>query len=78
MECVEFWLLFRVKENYMSDEKIKQLIKDGHMTTYQIYKKYKLFLTMTIYFDNHKPVDIMRYKWEEYWDILDEAEKNTW
>ena len=58
----------------MSDEKIKQLIKEGHMTTYQIYKKYKLFLTMTIYFDNHKPVDIMRYKWEEYWDILDEYE----
>ena len=28
----------------MSDVKIKQSIKEGHMTDYQIYKKWKFFL----------------------------------
>lgn len=50
----------------MSDEKIKQLIKEGHVTDYQIYRKCKLFLVMTIYFDNHKPVNILKYKWNDY------------
>ena len=59
----------------MKDEAIKQLIKDGHMTDYQLHSKWKHWLTMTIYFDNHKPVDVPKRKWEEYWDILDEGEK---
>ena len=26
------------------------------------------------YFDNHKSVNVMKHKWNEYWDILDKAE----
>ena len=48
------------------NEKIKQLIKDGHMTDYQIYKKWNILPVMTIYFDNHKPMPIREYKWDEY------------
>lgn len=57
----------------MKAEKIKELISEGHMDTYEIIKS--LFtLKMVIYFDNHKPVIIRKGKWNEYWDILDKAE----
>lgn len=57
----------------MKDEKIKSLIKEGHMEKYEIISR-KLFLQMKIYFDNHKPVIISKRKWNDYWDILDAAE----
>lgn len=58
----------------MNDKQIKQLIKDGHMVDYKIYSKWIIFPVMTIYFDNHKSVNVMKHKWNEYWDILDKAE----
>lgn len=58
----------------MKDEEIKRLIQDGHMTDYQIYTKWLVFPTMTIYFDNHEPIDIPKRKWESYWEVLDKAE----
>ena len=58
----------------MRDDKIKELISEGHMQTYEIIKG--LFaLKMVIYFDNHKPVLISKWKWNEYWDVLDKAEE---
>ena len=55
--------------------KIKQLITEGHMIKYEIVSKWNLISpALVIYFDNHKPMPIRRYKWEEYWDILDKAE----
>ena len=43
----------------MRDDKIKELISEGHMQTYEIIKG--LFaLKMVIYFDNHKPVLISK------------------
>lgn len=58
----------------MKDEEIKRLIQDGHMTDYQIYTKWMVFPTMTIYFDNHEPVSVPKWKWGEYWELLDSAE----
>lgn len=60
----------------MKHTEIKKLITDGHMIDYQVMPKWKgFFPALVIYFDNHKPVAIRRYKWEEYWDILDKAEE---
>lgn len=58
----------------MKDRDIKRLIIEGHMKTYEI-RKALFSLKMVIYFDNHKPVQISRKKWDEYWDILDRAEE---
>ena len=61
----------------MKDAEVKQLIKDGHMTSYEITNllNIKKLLVMKIYFDNHEPVLIRKGKWEEYWEILDKAER---
>lgn len=61
----------------MRDGDIKQLIQNGHMTDYEIKPVVKKILIMKIYFDNHRPIFIRKGKWEEYWDILDEAEKQV-
>lgn len=60
----------------MKDAEVKQLIKDGHMTSYEITNllNIKKFLVMKIYFDNHEPVLIRKGKWEEYWEILDKMD----
>ena len=48
----------------MRDIEIKQLIKDGHMTDYEITTLYniKKFVIMRLYFDNHKSVIIRKIK----------------
>lgn len=60
----------------MKDAEVKQLIKDGHMTSYEITKLFniKKLQVMKIYFDNHKPVMVRKSKWEEYWEILDKMD----
>ena len=60
----------------MRDAYIKQMIKEGHMTDYEITSLFgiKKLLIMRIFFDNHKPVIVRKSKWESYWDVLDEAE----
>ena len=60
----------------MKDAEVKQLIKDGHMTSYEITNllNIKKLLVMKINFDNHEPVLIRKGKWEEYWEILDKMD----
>ena len=58
----------------MRDSILKALIQDGHMTGYIIKPILPKLLIMKIFLDNHKPVYLRRSKWEDYWDILDEAE----
>lgn len=52
--------------------KAKQLIADGHLVNYEIVPRWNMIIpAMVLYFDNHKPMPIRRYRWNEYWDILD-------
>ena len=52
--------------------KAKQLIADGHLVNYEIVPRWNMIIpAMVLYFDNHKPIPIRRYRWNEYWDILD-------
>lgn len=63
---------------YNYHAKAKQLIKDKHLTDYQIVPRWNFISpALVLYFDNHKPMPIRKYKWEEYWDILDETEKEV-
>ena len=57
--------------------KAKQLIKEGHLTDYEIVERWNCVVpALVLYFDNHKPMPIRQYRWEEYWDILDEDDKS--
>lgn len=63
---------------YNYHAKVKKLISEGHMIDYQVMPRWNLIApALVIYFDNHKPMPIRKHKWEEYWDILDEAEKEV-
>lgn len=56
--------------------KAKQLIKEGHLTDYEIVERWNIIApALVLHFDNHKPMPIRKYKWEEYWDILDEDDR---
>lgn len=56
--------------------RIKQLIADGHLVDYQIMERWNLIApALVLYFDNHKPMPIRKYRWEEYWEILDKWEE---
>lgn len=61
---------------YNYHAKIKKLIAEGHMVDYQVMPRWKAIApALVIYFDNNKPMPIRKYRWEEYWDILDKAEE---
>ena len=57
---------------YNYHAKAKQLITEGHLINFEIVPKWKMITpALVLYFDNHKPMPIRKYRWEEYWNILD-------
>ena len=49
----------------------KKLIADGHLTGYNIIKKYNnISPCLLLLFDNHWPMPIREYRWGEYLPIL--------
>lgn len=57
--------------------KAKSLINEGHLTDFQVVPKWNLISpALVLFFDNHKPMPIRKYKWNDYWDILDEWDAN--
>lgn len=56
--------------------KVKKLIKDGHLTDYQVVSNWNnISPALVLYFDNHEPMPIRKYRWEQYWSMLDEWDK---
>lgn len=56
--------------------KAKSLIKEGHLIDFKVMPEWGIIKpALVLYFDNHKPMPIRKYRWEEYWEILDEWEK---
>lgn len=52
--------------------KIKNLIKNGHCNRAFIVQKYKdISPALVLCFDNHKPLPIRNYHFEEYFMILE-------
>ena len=61
---------------YNYHAKAKQLISENHLIDYQIVSKWNLISpALVLFFDNHKPMPIRKYKWKEYWDLLDKIEE---
>ena len=53
--------------------KAKQLIHEGHLVRFEIVNKWNTISpAMVLYFDNHKPMPIREYRWDEYWGILND------
>ena len=54
----------------------KKLITEGHLIDFKVMPEWGIIKpALVLYFDNHKPMPIRKYRWEEYWDILDEWEE---
>ena len=56
---------------YNYHAKAKQLIADGHLIEYEIVETWNnISPALVLWFDNHKPMPIREYKWDEYWNII--------
>lgn len=52
---------------YNYHAKAKQLIKDGHLVKMEIANKWNAISpALVLYFDNHDPMPIRQYRWDEY------------
>lgn len=56
---------------YNYHAKAKQLIADGHLINYSIVGAWNnISPALVLWFDNHKPMPIREYKWDEYWNLI--------
>lgn len=56
---------------YNYHAKAKQLISEGHLTVVEFVDDWNgIAPALVLYFDNHKPMPIRKYKWEEYMEII--------
>ena len=56
---------------YNYHAQVKQLILEGHLTGYEYVEKYnKISPCLLLYFDNHKPMPIRDYRWNEYIPLI--------
>ena len=52
---------------YNYHARAKRLISDGHLTKMEIVSKWnKISPALVLYFDNHEPMPIRQYRWDEY------------
>lgn len=52
---------------YNYHAKAKQLIADGHLIGEEIVDNWNgISPALVLYFDNHKPMPIREYRWDEY------------
>lgn len=49
----------------------KQLIADGHLVRFEIVDKWNsISPALVLFFDNHRPMPVREYRWDEYFTIL--------
>lgn len=49
----------------------KKLIEEGHLVSYEIVDQWNnIKPALVLYFDNHRPMPIRSYRWDEYFKIL--------
>lgn len=52
---------------YNYHAKAKQLIADGHLVNMEIVDQWNTIApALVLYFDNHRPMPIRQYRWDEY------------
>ncbi len=56
---------------YSYHNKAKQLIKQGHLTHWELVDRWNhIEKALVLYFDNHRPIPIRSYRHDEYLKIL--------
>ncbi len=56
---------------YNYHARAKSLIKNGNCIGATIFNTYHhIYPALVLYFDNHKPIPIREYMWEDYFDLL--------
>lgn len=51
----------------------KNLIKANHCISCSVFSKYKhIYPALVLYFDNHRPIPIREYMWQDYITLLDD------
>ena len=56
---------------YNYHARIKNLIKEKHLIKVEIVNKWNAISpAMVLYFDNHKPMPVRQYRWEEYRELV--------
>lgn len=54
-----------------------QLISGGHLTKFEIVKRWNsISPALVLYFDNHRPMPIREYRWDEYKEVFENEERN--
>ena len=49
----------------------KHLIKEGHCTNIDIVDNWNgIKPALVLFFDNHRPMPIREYRWDEYWHLI--------
>ena len=49
----------------------KRLIEDNHLIAVSVFPEYKnIRPAMVLYFDNHRPIPIREYMWDDYLDKI--------
>lgn len=52
---------------YNYHAKAKRLINEGHLVNMEIVKQWNnISPALVLYFDNHRPMPIREYRWDEY------------
>ena len=50
----------------------KKLIAEGHLIDYEIVDQWNnIKPALVLYFDNHKPMPIRSYRWDEYIGVIE-------
>ena len=61
---------------YNYHAKAKQLISEGHLIKSEIVDKWNsISPALVLYFDNHKPMPIRQYRWDEYLKFIEGNEE---
>lgn len=56
---------------YNYHAKAKQLIKEGHLVGHEIVDNWNgIVPALVLYFDNHRPMPIRKYRWDEYLEFF--------
>lgn len=56
---------------YNYHARARQLISEGHLAHFEIVDKWNAISpALVLYFDNHKPMPIRQYRWDDYTELL--------
>ena len=66
-----FFIAKNISMYFNYHAKIKQLIKQKHLINILYFKNYNNITPAIVFvFNNHKPMPIRSYRWQEYCDFL--------